>query len=303
MEPKQTIQIPQRYKQIGVRTGFSPTPAELLRMIIEARPGRGKTQFLMSIPDQLVFDFDRACEDAVGQRSTFVPISTWDEYSEVKALLLADTDPATRPFKRIAFDTADRFLTLLDTHLTETINFTRTKYGKPPLNSITEYGDGGSGYAKLTAAFLSELRDFEAAGYPYTLACHMRVRTEKVGDITLQERRCVMPPSTMEALVGMVDLKARMDRTIENSTDLVKEKKNISDGKGGVRTLEIETKRTAPETKYWMMCMPSTPSEERDDDTKRRVPTFEGGIEIPLIDGFEAFKTRYNQAVAKAATL
>jgi hypothetical protein len=47
--------------------------------------------------------------------------------------------------------------------------------------------------------------------------------------------------------------------------------------------------------------MPTTPEEERDDDTKRRVPVLEGIIEIPLRDGWGAFVKAYTEAAAKAA--
>jgi hypothetical protein len=47
--------------------------------------------------------------------------------------------------------------------------------------------------------------------------------------------------------------------------------------------------------------MPTTPEEERDDDTKRRVPVLEGIIEIPLRDGWGAFVKAYADAAAKAA--
>jgi len=298
--PAQTIVIPDKYARLGARTGFAPTEPEDLKLIVESMPGRGKTQFIMSAPNQLVLDFDCACCDALRQHSAFVEIKTWDDYASVKDALIADADSGTRPFRRIAFDTTDRFMSLLDHHLVGPINDSRADRKKPPLNSILEFGEKGAGYSKLTLALLRELADFERVGYPYTLSCHMRVRRETVGDTVIEFRRCVMPPTTMETLVGFVDMKVRLYRRRTAETTTAKVSRAVPDGKGGKRVVQVDKVTTTKGYKHWLEVLPPDDVAERDDDTKRRIPELSGEVELPLLDGWQALADAYH-AAAEAA--
>jgi hypothetical protein len=295
----QTIQIPEKYKSLGAKSGFNPGDSEGLRMIVETLPGRGKTQFLMSCPNQLVLDFDGAAHEAVAHRCSYIRVTSWEQYLDVKGALLDDAKTSKRPFKRIAFDTVDRFLRLLDHGLVSELNNRRAaaKPPKPALRSILEYGESGAGYAKLTAGLIAELTELERAGYAYLLSCHMKIKDLDSG---AKERRSVMPPNTMDALVGLVDIKCRMYRSSENKV-INTGKFTITEVKG--RKIKRPVTETRKVYKYWLGLMPTSPEDEEYEDTKRRIPSFEGIIEIPLTDGWAAFASAYAEAVEKAKQL
>jgi len=297
----QSFEIPERYKALGVATGFDPCPPDNLRMIDEAEPGQGKTQFIMSMPGVLMLDFDLAAENTVGQQASRIHIRTWSQYEKVKAMLLDDAAKNKKEWRRVAFDTVDAFLLILDKHLLEPVNEARVRGGREALTTILAYGEHGAGYTKLSMALVREIYDFWLAGYPYILSCHMQVKTTTIGESRFTERRCVMPPSTMDKLIPMVDVKARMARSMDSKIGIVK--KSVPDGKGGTRIVKIKDSAN-PEVvhRYWMNVMPSS-ADQTDDDTKRRIPELAGVIEVPLIDGWGAFTKLYKEAVARATAL
>jgi len=295
--PNQTLKIPERYAKLGVRQGFEPTPPDELRMIIEGEAGHGKTQFLMSMPDVLVFDFDKACQDAIRQKAQYCRILSWNDYLVLKNSLIEDAKAGHRPVKRVAFDTVDLALAMLDRYLIIDINKRRIANDKSPLLSITEYGESGAGYTKLKDAMLRELWDFEQAGYPYILLAHMRVDVEIINNKRYVERRSVMPPSVMKALVRAADMKVRIIRSMDNVN--LTAKRTLKDSKGGEKVIETPTGKTSVEMQYWLRCMPTDASDETND-TKRRIPYFKGAVKLPLVDGYKAFEASYNAAIVQA---
>lgn len=297
--PAQELKMPERYAKLGARTGFAPPPADRLRMILEAEAGHGKSTFLMSIPKLLVFDFDRACEAAIDSRATYAPIRTWAEYTAIKNQLLADAKTGDRPFTRVGFDTCDAWLRLLDRFLVDPINAARKDKGGNILQSIVEYGESGAGYTKLTGALLRELRDFDDAGYPFILTDHLRVRKTTVGDVVITDRRCSMPPSTMEAIIGLVDVKARISRSLDVVQDMAT--RTIQAG-GKTITTKIADGKPHIDDKYWLGLMPVDSSDEQND-TKRRIPKLQGITELPLIGGWGAFVAMYDKSCEQALAL
>ncbi len=296
----QELKLPDKYAKLGVRQGFEPTPSDSLSFILEAPPGCGKTQFVMSMPDTLVLDFDAACQSAVAQRAHYLTIPHWERYEEVKAFLADDMKAGACPFKRVVLDTADTALKVLDQKMLAPLNVTRKGRGQHALGSILEWGESGAGYAKLGQAFLRELLSWKMAGFAIGITNHMRTRVEKLGDTLITSRRCAMAPTIMEMMLPHVDIKARMYR----STKTVKEMKtkSVADGKGGQKKVDVATGKSTTAYAYWLGVMPTEQS-SADDDTKRRVPHFSGVIQLPLVDGYGAFRHAYEEAVEAAKSI
>lgn len=295
----QTLEIPKKYADLGVKRGFRHTTPNNLRIILEKLPGHGGTEFIMSMPRTLILDSDLAANDALAQRAFRKPIKTWADYMAVKELLIADgkLGPRSRFVDHVGFDTVDSFLRVLDVELLKPVNAKRATDRKPLHKSITEFGEKGAGYAKLTNAFLREIWDLERAGYAFVLCCHLRQRMVD-GNI---ERRCVMPPSTMEYLVGCCDVKMRIRRVYENVKTTTMKPKPSLDGKT-TKMVEVPDAKLKVVSKHLLSVMPADAT-DLNDDTKRRIPMFQGEIEIPLIHGYDVFEKAYNEAAAAAAKL
>ena len=296
--PQQTIKVPDRYARVGVKYGFDPTALSKQNIIIEAEPGRGKSTLIMSVPRCLVLDFDRAAHNVIAPRATRVPIRTWDEYRQVCDLLVDDAEKDQREYPAIGFDTMDGFLHMLDRHLCDDINEYRRGKGGRILSSIKEFGDQGAGYTKLAEALLTELDILIRAGYNYVINAHMRVKKTIVGDVVITDRRSAMPPIIMTELIRNADVKARMYRAIDDVPIMVT--KRIPDGKGGTRAITNDSGKTKPRSTHLLSVYPASAAEERDDDTKRRIPMFHAVMEIPLIHGWDAFEKEYRKAVQAA---
>jgi len=292
----QRIAVPDRYARLGVANGFNPTPTNGMNVILEALPGHGKTTLLMSRPETIVMDFDRACGNVIAPRAAYVPLSNYTDYEAVKTALLEDAAAGHPPFKCVAFDTADTFLQVLDRHMLVALNASRTSN---KLDSIYEFGLQGAGYIKMGNALIRELIDYSSAGYAWTLACHMRVRTETIGETKVVERRCSMAPSIMEMLVKHAEVKARLYRSMEDEP--VKETRTISLPGGKTKTIKADTGKTELRTRHWLCLMPT--KVEEDDDTKHRLFGLQGVLEIPLTDGWNEFEKAYKLAVAEALKL
>lgn len=296
----QTLKLPDIFRNLGVTRGFEPCPCDELRFMLEALPGQGKTQFIMSMPGVCVLDFDLAGENAIKQSAHRVHIRTWDDFIGIKTALIEDRKSAKSTWQRVGFDTVDSFLRLLDRHLTDEINERRE--GKSfLLDTITEFGQGGAGYNKLAMAVLREVLDFQHAGYPWVMNCHMRERRHMVGETQIVERRHKMPPTCMDVLLPLADLKARMYRSMDTE-NAPKVKKTVALPDGSSKEVEVPDPKATLKTRYWLGVMPQT-AEESDNDTKRRIPEMKTLIEIPLVNGYQAFKAEYEKAAKHAAEL
>ena len=306
IQTTQTVDIPERFKRLGVQRGFNPDDPDSLNLLIEALPGAGKTTFLMGIPDCLVLDFECAANNVIAPRAAYIPVPTWEKYEEIKKELLeySPVKLAGRkpPFKHIGFDTIDQFLYLLDQHLCEEVNAVRAQ--RPDarlLTTIKEYGSEGAGYVKLAEGMLRELHEFLQAGYTLKMAAHMKVRRQVVGDEVIEEKGSLAPPSIMQPLVRMADVKARLYRHIEDKY-AVEEKEIVKED--GTRTkVRVTASKPTTVVSHYLGIFPQSAADAANNDTKRRIPEMKVLISIPLIHGYDAFKKAYLEAVEKAKQL
>jgi hypothetical protein len=278
-----TSGIPDRWSKIGAHTEFNPRPASRLRMIVEGPPGSGKSTFFASDPSALILDFDKATENVYKRRATAVPISTFAEYAKVKELAEKDAKLGRMEFTRVVFDTADEFMDLIDRHLIESINAKKPDGMK--LATIKEFGQSGAGFNRLTSALLRELKDWDQMGYVWSVAAHMTRKIVKIGDQDVQITRCLMPPTTMAALVRNADIGAYISPVVIKG----KEVQEVTLGNG--------TKVSKPVTTAREACKLVIQNDETLPDSKRRLYNLVCEIELPPVDGLAAFAKVYDAAV------
>ena len=296
--PSQTIEVPARYAGLGVEIGFDPTKFDRLRIILAGLSGSGKTSLVAGDPHTLLLDFDRAANNAFGARAARAPLTTWEEYEKLRDALCEDrkANSANCPWTRVTFDTTDAFMTLLDQHLIVDTNKARVANGNRAIDTMTEFGQEGAGYTKLSAAIRREIATFEQAGFAWTLVCHLKKEIEKIGEDTIVRNRAVLFPSSWTPLASTSDLIGVIGAESRSR------KKQV------VQTLPNGTKRTVDagvETYYVHTLDIKGVAQANDNVAKRRLLDLEASFDIPPVGGWDVACRGYNEAItallAKAA--
>ena len=88
----QTIVVPDKYKSLGVQTGFNPNMANDLRWIIAGMSGSGKTNLITSDPQSIIIDTDKAAQNVYDNRAARFPVDNWDDYTKIRDMLCLDKE-------------------------------------------------------------------------------------------------------------------------------------------------------------------------------------------------------------------
>lgn len=161
--------------------GAEPVSDEIdfnrLRFLCFSPYKKGKsTAFIEGWPDTLVLDFERSSLAVKTHPSSKrLYIHTWAGFEKVLELLETQARLNKRRYKRVVFDTLDRFQQLVESHLTY-------KYDGP----IRDYRGGKGGYS-LIATFASEaITNLEMWGYGWTCLSHSKFgsQTDNTGEVT-----------------------------------------------------------------------------------------------------------------------
>ncbi|HEC64210.1 MAG TPA: hypothetical protein ENI23_02825, partial [bacterium] len=138
--------VPSSYAALGVKSGYTPLPAEKLRQFLVGPSGEGKTTFLMSIPRTLVLDFEEGADGIPGSRAHRLHITTPKKLEIIIDKLVADGDNPNRPYDRVGFDTIDQMVEMMNPYLAK---LQSEKPGRWEGDDITQFGDRGGGWAIL----------------------------------------------------------------------------------------------------------------------------------------------------------
>ncbi|GAG12114.1 unnamed protein product, partial [marine sediment metagenome] len=210
-----STEVPAAYKAYGARRGFNPAPFHRLRQFWCGEPGRGKSEFVMNIPDCAVLDFDLGGRNIVHQSAVHFPMidtqgqRSWVTTTGLIDKLVEDKLKGTSPFKMVAFDTVDNWFNSEVKHLTWLYN-----RGAKPADqyaSALDKADKGATYRKLKDSIMIPLRRLADVGYGWILTSHIRKATDDDGRVILSS---TLPPSVRTAIGAECEIVAQFDRRV-----------------------------------------------------------------------------------------
>ena len=196
--------ISRAYADMGVSNQWEPTPFDRLRLWLTAFSGEGKTNFVMSDPESLVLDFEDSARDVPGGRAAYVHIPDSEAYMRIHSKLIED-GPAQSGFKRIVWDTVDKFLG----HI---IILLSAEYGCEYPKTILEYADGRVGYTKIANFIQTRLEELYAAGYGWTVVGHISEKKDASGIATAAP---TLFPSAVQRIYTDTQLMLHLSREID----------------------------------------------------------------------------------------
>lgn len=279
--PNTVPKVPSDWAALGATTGYCPKLAEDLNIDVVGPSGEGKTTFISSIPNQIILDFDKGAEGIPGTRAVRVPIQNYEHYIQVTDKLIAEGKAHKRAFRRVSFDTTDEWVGMIVNRLQE----------EKGVTDITEHGSQGHGWAMIRERCWSKLRELQEAGYIWSCLGHMITKTE-TNPVTHKERTVIRDavfPSMSAKIVRSSDYKITIycvNKTVEK-----KEKRKTTGG----QIIEVVAGSEVI-SKYYADIFTTVEREGKG----RGAPGMEKKFEIPLVNGWEVFKQKYNVAVEAA---
>ncbi len=283
--PNTVPKIPTDWATLGATTGYCPKLAENLNIDVVGPSGEGKTTFISSIGNpnspHIILDFDKGAEGIPGTKAVRIPIQSYEHYIQVTDKLKAEGKDNKRVFHRVSFDTTDEWVGMIVNRLQE----------EKGVDNITEFGSQGHGWALIRDRCFSKLRELQEAGYIWSCVGHMITKTE-TNPVTHKERTVIRDavfPSMSAKIVRSSDYKITIyciNKTVDKMV-----KKSLPGG----RVIEVPAGSEVVSKYYADICT----TVEREGKG-RGAPGMEKKFEIPLVNGWEVFKQKYNIAVEAA---
>lgn len=272
--------LPSSYKELGVKTGYSPVTPEQTRHFIVGPIGEGKTTFLAGIPRTIILDFElHGAEGIPNPRAFRLRIDTPEKLTAIFKVLEADAKNPKRPFDRVCFDTADQWIEVLNLDLALTYK----------VKDIRLYGSKGAGYEILKRECWSQLQWLQKMGYTWTCTGHMTEKTITVND----KERTVLRPVLFPTLAAVIARNCELMSTVHMATEKEQLYRTV---KG--RDIPAGFKDV---TKVYMDTMNVGGTFSTLQGKRRGVPTMKSRIVIPDSTekkyGWDVFVTEYNRAV------
>lgn len=256
-----------------------------LRLYVLGLPGKGKTSFVMSMPDTLVIDpEDSACFVQNPKAHRIVPKSG-EEFDQLINTLVRDK--ARIPYKHIVIDTVERLVPFMIPYLTDRLNKTLTS----KVDDIRAFGKGGAGWGKLNEYVVDEVsRRLYVAGYGFTAVGHFAEVTVTGGS---GQPRTVLRPQINDGIRGPLLRESQYIVRIRSATV-----KTMVEQKGAKGTV-----MRVPQTseKY----IADLTSLDSDDTMTQMVKArlrdlMPGTIDITGFDGYQKFANAYLEACRKS---
>ena len=272
--------IPADWAILGVKTGYDPKPVAALRLWVRGPSGEGKTNFLSSIPDHIILDFDDGAGGVPGGRATRIHIQSYEQYKEVTGKLIEQGKSGKRAWNRVSFDTTDEWVEMIGNQLQQELS----------CKSIWDYGAKGAGYRMVKDRCWSRLREIEEAGYVWSCAGHQSLKTDILpgGAERTRIRDSVFPMFSKQ-----ITTRAEFVLTIYciPKTTIPMVKKKVPGGK----VIEVPGKERTTQTYYL-----SSLSTETESNKQRGCPGMERKFEIPAVNAWDVFCEKYSAAIEAA---
>lgn len=263
---------------MDVSQGFQPPDVDKLRIVVTGRPGCGKSSFVASNPRALLFDLEGAagsvpCARAIRAEVRATSRSPADDIrASVKALVATYRTSAElrSTITTVAFDSFDALVEM----------FSRDLKKKHDLEDVGDYGTGhGKGYFVIRDEIFEMLESLRQVGLGFVLVSHLSMKEVEEGTLVPVLN---VSGTFRNNLVRCRDLQFRMDCV--PATEEVKTKTGVT------------ITRTVPGKRKFILATDTTPASKDFDGPKCTVP-IKSGLEIPAIDGWEAFRKAYATAV------
>lgn len=284
--------VPQMYAALGAYTGYVPRPVNSVVMLIMGDKGVGKSTLIEDNPHLLRFDLDRSGSSNPSPRCVSLPAKhdkevSWKWLMSVVEQLIKDAKSNNKHFDTIAFDTIDRLVPILKSHVSELKG--------QPFEDLDTRQAYGLIYDKI-AEVVNELIN---CGYGIIATTHICEDRKQVGyDKEIVEFDISMPPKVWRRIMAVFDVvvEAKIRTTVEVPMKplLKKDGTPFLDSKTGEPKMTpgapIET------TKRIITTIGS--SEALNKKTMSRVP-IPAEIVIPRVGGWDVFEAEYNEAVER----
>ena len=279
-KPNTVPAVPADWSSLGVVSGYDPKLAEALRLYALGPYNEGKTTFIASIPNNIIFDFEDGANAIVGANSVRVHIRDYHHFEQMIKKLVEDAKANKRHWKRVSFDSVEEYIDLIKHQLEVEKN----------VEDITDYGSKGHGYNLILQRAWSSIMDLEQAGYTWAIVGHQKIKTEMNPATKKEEakiREAVYP-----GVAAKIKNKSDFQLTIYRLPKTVKIKKRMKTETGQI----IERDEEQTTNIYYA----STFTSDRGDGKSRGVPMMDTKFEVPLVGGWGVFKEKYNAAVEAA---
>jgi hypothetical protein len=282
--------VPPDWILLGMRMGMDPKLAEKLRLFVVGPMNEGKTTFISSIPDNIILDFDDGAFAIPKGRAKRIHIKDYDHLKTVVEKLCEDAKNNRRMGTRVTFDTVDEFVALIKRQLEH----------EKKTEDITEFGQKGHGYNLILNRMWRFVVDLGQAGYAWTFLGHLTSKIE-YNPITKKDEakvREAIYPGIARRIRGQADFKI----TIYCIPKIVKKEKErmLPDG----RLVPVPAGSKTVKTYYANVLTNESAKDSYPGDNKARgVVGMAEKFELPLVGGWDKFKSLYAEAVEETRKL
>jgi len=281
VKPNTVPIVPTDWAALGAVTGYNPKLAEALRLYIVGPYNEGKTTFDASIPNNIILDFENGADGVVGTNSIRIHIKNYEHLDKVIVKLVEDSKDGKRHWGRVSFDGIEEYVDMIKHRIEEEKN----------IEDVFDFGSQGHGYNLVLQRVWSKVMDLEQCGYTWAIVGHQKVvtRTNPVSKKEETKLREAVIPSIAQKIKNKADFQITvycLNQTVE-----LKEKKKLPSG----QVIEVPSGTEVRKT-YYVDCLTTN----RGEGKSRGVPDMETKFEVPLVGGWEVFRTKYNAAVAAA---
>ena len=280
VKPNTVPLVPTDWSLLGLVAGYNPKLASALRLYILGPYNEGKTTFAASIPNNIILDFEDGANAIVSPNSVRIHIRDYAHLGQVIAKLQEDAKSKNRRWDRVTFDSIEEYIDLIK-HQLEV---------EKKVEDITEFGSRGHGYNLILQRAWSCVMDLEQAGYTWAVVGHQKLKTEFNPAKNKEEtkiREAVYP-----GVAAKIKNKSDFQVTVYRLPRTIKSSKKMRTSTGQIIT--------QPHEETTNIYYASTFTSNRGDGKARGVPTMDARFEIPLVNGWEVFRQKYDTAVEAA---
>lgn len=280
------------WQRIGATRGFQPPDVTELRIALFGRPGCGKTELLMQIPDALILDYDLAAQSITRQVATRLPMvdhpnqPVWDYHEAVIKKLEDDASAGHRRFSRICFDTVDRWFDANGRKAVAVWNAGENRQKNPGSKATSLLGikDEGSMWGQARDAVYRDLARLTQAGYSWLVTGHVQRERAKVGGETVDFWMPTLNYKMAAHICSLSEYVLNLNRTVTKA----KGTKVIN---GKTITFDVP----GQQCEYSLL---TTPTDDQVD-VKMRIALAQQRIVFPQFGGWDLFTKSYVEACDK----